>query len=160
MTIERTNQGDLDLLDHPVARRLLESSVPARLGYIATDGTPRVTPMWFAWNGHAFVLGAAGSSPKVTALAARPRVALTIDTHVAPYEALYVRGNAEIERVDGVVTEYAEAALRYLGPEHGAAFAENASANFTDMARISIRPDWVGLVDFRDRFPSSYEGAT
>ncbi len=160
MTIERTKQGNLGLLDHSVARRLLKSSIPARLGYIAPDGTPRVTPMWFTWNDREFVLGAAGSSPKVKALSAQPRVALTIDSQSAPYEVLYVRGDAELEAVDGAVPEYLEAALRYMGPERGAAFAEHASANFRDMVRISIRPDWVGLVDFQNRFPSSYQAAT
>src|SRR5215472_8511093 len=35
-------QGDLRLLETDVARRLLSSTIPARVAYIATDGTPRV----------------------------------------------------------------------------------------------------------------------
>lgn len=42
-------QGDLRLLDTDVAQRLLGSTIPARLAYVATDGTPRVVPTWFEW---------------------------------------------------------------------------------------------------------------
>ena len=45
-----TKQGDLKLLSSPVAQELLQSTIPARLGYIARDGTPRVVPIWFHWN--------------------------------------------------------------------------------------------------------------
>ncbi|MFI6918792.1 hypothetical protein ACIBIZ_02470 [Nonomuraea spiralis] len=44
-------QGDLRLLGHPVARGLLVSSELARVAYVARDGTPRVLPMLFHWNG-------------------------------------------------------------------------------------------------------------
>ena len=35
-----TQQGDVALLDDPVAQRLLQSPAPARLAYVWTDGTP------------------------------------------------------------------------------------------------------------------------
>ena len=84
MTAEDIPQGDLALLDHPGARELLNSAIPARLGYVAPDGTPRVTPIWFTWNGNEFVFGTAGSSPKVTALQTNPAVAVTIDSESPP----------------------------------------------------------------------------
>lgn len=37
-------QGDLALLGTAEARKLLTSQVPARLAYVARDGTPRVYP--------------------------------------------------------------------------------------------------------------------
>ncbi len=42
-----TAQGDLALLEHPVAQQLLASRELARLAYTWTDGTPRVVPIWF-----------------------------------------------------------------------------------------------------------------
>ena len=45
------HQGDLALLDDPVAQTLLQSTIPARLAYSWTDGTPRVVPIWFHWTG-------------------------------------------------------------------------------------------------------------
>ncbi|MER5334261.1 hypothetical protein [Micromonospora sp. NPDC002717] len=40
-------QGDVRLLDHPVARRLLASTELARVAHVAPDGTPRMLPMLF-----------------------------------------------------------------------------------------------------------------
>lgn len=156
MPIDTIPQGNLALLDHAVVRELLRSAIPARLGYIAVDGTPRVTPIWFTWNGHEFVLGASGISSKVKALRENPYVALTIDTETAPYRALSVRGEARVEIVEGAVEEYAKSALRYLGPEAGARFRDHAMASLRGMARITVRPDWVGLIDFETRFPADY----
>lgn len=155
MTTDTIPQGDLRLLEHPTVLQLLESAIPARVGYIAIDGTPRVTPMWFAWNGNQLVFGAAGRSPKVKALLANPRVAATIDTNNNPYEILTIRGEADVEIVPGAVAEYAEAGLRYMGPIDGARFRDHANSTMTNMARITVTPDWVGLIDFKNRFPSS-----
>lgn len=155
-TIEEVPQGDVSLLDHPVAQELLNSAIPARLGYVALDGTPRVTPIWFSWTGEEFVFGAAGGSPKVKALLASPPVAVTIDTATAPYKILLVRGRAQVEIVEGVVEEYAEAALRYFGPEKGTRFRDHAKSSFTGMARITVKPEWVGLIDFQTRYPSAF----
>ena len=44
MTTEALPQGDLRLLETDLARELLGSSIPARLAFVATDGTPRVSP--------------------------------------------------------------------------------------------------------------------
>jgi hypothetical protein len=46
-----SKQGDLSLLETPVAQQLLESKLPARISYVWTDGTPRVVPHGFHWNG-------------------------------------------------------------------------------------------------------------
>ena len=38
-------QGDLALLQLPLAQELLHAAVPARLAYVWSDGTPRVVPI-------------------------------------------------------------------------------------------------------------------
>ncbi len=156
MTSTELPQGDLALLDHPVARELRNSAIPARLGYIAPDGTPRVTPFWFTWMGSEFVFGAAGTSPKVRALEANPSVAVTIDSEAPPYKVLLARGRAEIQIVEDAVKEYAESALRYFGPDKGAQFRDYASANMAGMARVTVKPEWVGLIDFQTRHPRNH----
>src|SRR5947209_3855631 len=75
-----TRQGTLALLHEPVAQTLLQSAIPARLAYLWTDGTPRVTPVWFQWTGAVFVTTSLPLAPKLKALAQHPEVALTIDT--------------------------------------------------------------------------------
>jgi hypothetical protein len=112
--------------------------------------------MWFTWNGQELVFGAAGTSPKIKALQTNPQVAVTIDTNTSPYQILTIRGRANIETVPGAVPEYTESALRYMGPTQGAQFRDYATNNMTNMARITIKPDWVSLIDFQTRYPSSY----
>jgi len=52
-----TQQGDLALLQDPIALELLASRQPARLAYTWTDRTPRVVPIWFTWTGDELVCG-------------------------------------------------------------------------------------------------------
>lgn len=47
----RTEQGSLDLLNNPLIQDLLVSPVWARLAYTWEDGTPRLVPIGFHWNG-------------------------------------------------------------------------------------------------------------
>src|SRR5580693_1330335 len=122
-------QGDLGLLQHPASQELLVSKIPARLAYVWTDGSPRVIPIWFHWNGKEIVMG-------------------------TPHKVLLVRGTARLEPVNGVVPEYALAADRYFGPEQGKAWVAQMGKMISSMVRVTITPTWVGLLDFQTRFPS------
>ena len=154
-----TTQGDIALLNDPIAKELLRSTIPARFAYNALDGTPRVIPICFHWTGREIVLGTPLAAPKVKALRKSPAVALTIDTNTWPYRVLQIRGTAKIETVEGVVPEYATAAERYLGRDQGQAWIEQIKKMFPQMARIAISPAWVGIIDFEKRFPSAIEAA-
>lgn len=154
-----TRQGSVSLIHEPSVQPLLQSPIPARLAYTWTDGSPRVVPIWFHWNGNAFVLGTPVTAPKLKALAKDPRVALTIDENGFPARVLLVRGSAAVETVDGVIPEYASSAVRYLGDAQGHAWVGQATQMFRQMARITIRPEWVGFLDFQSRFPSAIEKA-
>jgi hypothetical protein len=149
------NQGSLDLLQHPTSQSLLQSRIPAGLAYIWTDGTPRVVPIWFHWDGRAFVLGTPPKAPKLKALAENPKVALTIDDDNFPHKVLLVRGSARLEKMQGIVPEYALAAERYFGSQQGKAWVEQLRSMTQEMVRISVTPEWVGLLDFQTRFPSA-----
>ena len=154
-----SKKGDPALLNDPVAQELLHSTIPARLAYIGRDGTPRVVPVWFHWNGEEIVLGSPPKAPKVSVLPYHPRVALTIDTDAWPHKVLQIRGTAKVEMVDGVGPEYAAAAHRYFGEEQGRAWVEQVKKMFPRMARISVRPEWVNILDFEQRFPSAIAAA-
>jgi Pyridoxamine 5'-phosphate oxidase len=151
-------QGDLSLLQHPVAQELLSSKIPARLAYIWTDGTPRVVPIWFHWTGRELVLGTPPKAPKLKALAKNPKVSLTIDNDAFPHKVLLIRGSARLEPVEGIVPEYALAAERYFGKERGQAWLTQLRGMVTGMVRIAITPQWVGILDFKTRFPSALAG--
>jgi len=154
-----TKQGSIALLNESVAQELLRSNSPARLAYVWRDGTPRVVPIWFHWNGTDIVFGTPPDAPKVKALGPGSRVAISIDGNAWPYKVLQIRGAARVETVAGVVPEYALAAERYFGPEQGKAWVAQVGGMFTHMARIAVKPDWVALLDFETRFPSAIEAA-
>ena len=148
-------QGSRELLDTPLARRLLGLAIPARMAYTATDGTPRVVPTWFQWTGGELVMPTFVRGPHVgvparrlVALRARPDVAITIDTESAPAQALLVRGRAQVTEADGIDPDYAASARQYLGEEAARDYLAMADQPGTRMARIAVRPAWVGLLDF------------
>jgi hypothetical protein len=153
--MKAVQQGGLDLLQHPTSQELLHSKIPARLAYVWTDGTPRVIPIWFHWNGSEFIMATPPRAPKLKALAKNPKVSLTIDDNTFPHKVLLIRGSARLESVDGIVPEYATAAERYFGPEQGKAWVNQLRTLTSSMVRITIAPEWVGLLDFQTRFPSA-----
>lgn len=148
-------QGDLGLLQHPASQELLHSKIPARLAYVWMDGSPRVVPIWFHWDGKHIVMSTPPKAPKLKALARNPKVALTIDDNVFPHKVLLVRGTVHLEPVQGVTPEYALAAERYFGPEQGKAWVAQMGKMVSSMVRITLTPDWAGLLDFQTRFPSA-----
>lgn len=146
-------QGDTRLLDADLARRLLASTELARLAYVAADGTPRVLPMMFHWTGDELVFATFAGAHKIAALRARPAVAVTIDTPGPPPEVLQLRGRVTVTDVDGLVPEYVLAHHHYFGPEQGARNVAGVDRPGVRMARIALRPTWVGLLDFTTRLP-------
>jgi hypothetical protein len=154
-----TEQGDLALLDDPVAQELLHSTNLARLAYNWRDGSPRVVPIWFHWDGGTIVLGSPPNAPKVNVLPDNAKVALTIDRDEWPYHALLIRGTASVETVNGVTPEYVACAERYFGPEQGREWVKGVRQMSPQMARIRVRPEWVSVLDFETRFPSAIADA-
>jgi hypothetical protein len=151
-------QGDVALLQDPVAQELLRSKIPARFAYTATDDTPRVVPICFHWDGREIVLTTFPRSPKVRALERCPQVALTIDTEGTSPKVLLIRGTAALETSPGIVPELVETTRRYFGEEGAAAWLQQLGALLPfagGMVRIAVRPEWVGILDFQQRFPSA-----
>lgn len=158
-------QGDPKLLDTEIAKQLLSSRIPARLAYIANDGTPRVIPTWFHWDGAEVVMATYIAGPHVrhppgrpAALRANPSVAISIDTETFPPRVLQIRGRASVSEVDGLVKEFEMAAQRYLGDEAAKGYLAQMIKPGVRMARIAVRPVWVGTLDFQTRLPAHVGG--
>jgi hypothetical protein len=160
-------QGDLALLETETAQRLLASTIPARMAFVAPDGTPRIVPTWFHWTGEELVMPTYIAGPQIgirhpaarlAALRARPDVAVSIDTETFPPQSLTLRGKVGITEVDGLAPEYAAAARRYLGEQAAAGMLAGLDQPGTVQARIALRPAWVGLIDFVTRMPSVQGG--
>ncbi len=145
----------VDQLDNdPVARTLIEARIPARLSYSAPDGSPRVVPVSYVWDGAAFVFATWPTAAKVRALELDPRVAMTIDSNdFTPY-ILLVRGRVtSMERVDGIPDVYVEASRRIVGEDRMEEWETNVRRDIPEMIVITITPDWIKLIDFVTRFP-------
>jgi PPOX class probable F420-dependent enzyme len=157
-----TKQGDLALLDDPVAQELLRAPLPARLAYVWPDGTPRVVPIGYHWDGQDLVIGTPPGAPKVAALRRNPKVAITIDTDAFPCKVLLIRGTATLETEPGPIPEWVAAGKRMMGEELGTQVSEQLGAlvpRMGGMVRVRVRPEWVGIIDFQTRLPSAVERA-
>ena len=147
----------LEVLNTPPAQALLHSKLLIRLAYIGRDGYPRVVPIGWLWKNGRFVVCTARNAPKVTALQANPRVALSIDKETQPPHILLVRGNAAVEIVDGVPDEYLEASRKYIPGSQWDDFETQVRGLYPQMARISITAEWAKLIDFETTFPSAVQ---
>jgi hypothetical protein len=155
-----TKQGDLANLNDPVAQKLLQSTIPAHLAYVWSDGTPRVEAIWFHWDGKQLVMASPGAAPKAHVLKTGDKVAITIDTSEFPYKVLMIRGVVEITNVPGTAPEYVLSAERYFGKEGGQGWmATLGQLSLTMGFRVAVTPEWVGIMDFEQRFPGAIANA-
>ncbi|MET7329267.1 pyridoxamine 5'-phosphate oxidase family protein [Nonomuraea sp. NPDC005650] len=148
----------IEILNRPISQELLARDV-TRLAYVAKDGTPRNVPIIFAWNGAEIVMCTPKNSPKLPGLRKNPAVALTIDTEVHPPKILLIRGQAELDYVDGIPDEYLQQTSTYeMTPEQRVEWeAEVRSLYHDGMVRIVVTPTWAKLIDFETTLPSAVE---
>ncbi len=145
------------VLAHPTSRELLGRDL-TRLAYAAEHGGPRNVPIAFTWTGSQIVLCTIPNAPKVAALRADPRVALTIDTEVHPPLILLIRGTAELEKVEGIPDEYLEMNGAYgMTDEQRVAWEAEVRSLYDRMVRITITPTWAKLIDFEETLPTAVE---
>ncbi len=147
----------IELMKDPVAQELMQAPIPARLAYIAPDGSPRVVPIGYLWNGEVFEMWTAVNAPKVSALAANPKVAFTVDNNDFPPHVLLVRGDADVEVVEGVPDGYIEASRRYVGEAGMPEFEAGVRALYKQMAVVRVTPTWAKIHDFETRLPAAVE---
>ena len=88
-------------------------------GHLATarpDGSPQVTPMWFAWDGEVLRFTHTSKRQKYRNIEANPNVAMSIIDPDNPYRYLEVRGVVEEIVPDPTGAFYLELNDRYSGP--------------------------------------------
>lgn len=140
-----------------VARKLLQRPL-ARLAYVARDGTPRVVPIGYTWDGSALIMCTTANAAKVKALQVNPDVALTIDTDGFPPNVLLLRGKAELEWVDGIPDEYMQMNdPSYMTPEQRTEWEAGVRSVYDAMCRIRVVPRWAKVLDFETTLPSAVE---
>jgi hypothetical protein len=146
-----------EVLNGPLSQELLARDL-ARLAFIALDGTPRSIPIGFTWNGAEIVMCTAKSARKLPALRRSPAVALTIDTESHPPKVLLIRGQAELDVVDGIPEEYFQWNGTYeMTPEQRAEWEEGVRSLYDGMVRVVVKPTWAKLIDFETTLPTAIE---
>lgn len=146
-----------EVLSRPISQELLARDL-TRLAYVARDGTPRVVPIGFTWNGSHIVMCTVKNAPKLPALRHNPAVALTIDTEAHPPKILLIRGRAELDVVEGIPEEYLQANGTYaMTPEQRVEWEAEVRSLYDGMVRIVVTPTWAKLIDFETTLPSAIE---
>jgi len=147
----------IEILGRPLSREMLARDL-TRLAYVATDGTPRVIPIAFTWNGAQIVMCTPKNAPKLPALRANPMVALTIDTEVHPPTILLIRGRAELDEVEGIPEEFLAMNGTYsMTPEQRVEWEAEVRSLYDSMVRIVVTPTWAKLIDFEETLPTAVE---
>lgn len=117
--------------------QLMEVTSPPLLGILATvnpDGTPQATPIWYEYDGEAFIVTSFANRVKVRNLRLNPKVSLVIVDTVTYGEPLTVYGTAQIiER--GAQQATLRCAIRYQGERLG----RTSAAHMAGRPRVIIR---------------------
>ena len=146
-----------EVLEKPISRELLDRDL-VRLAYVAKDGTPRVVPIGFMWNGSEVVMCTTTNAPKLASLRRNPAVALTVDTEVHPPKILLMRGEAVLDEVEGIPDEYLQMSGTYeMTPEQRVDWEAEVRSLYDSMVRIVVTPTWAKLIDFDETFPTPVE---
>ena len=146
-----------EVLNRPLSQELLARDL-ARLAFIGLDGTPRSIPIGIVWHGTEIVMCTAKNARKLPALRRNPAVALTIDTESHPPKVLLIRGQAELDVVDGIPEEYFQWNGTYeMTPEQRAEWEEGVRSLYDGMVRVVVKPTWAKLIDFETTLPTAIE---
>jgi hypothetical protein len=145
------------ILEKPISQEMLDRDL-ARLAYVAGDGTPRVVPIGFTWNGSEVVMCTPTNAPKLSSLRKNPAVAITIDTEAHPPKILLIRGQAALDEVEGIPDEYLQMSGTYeMTPEQRVEWEAGVRSLYDSMVRIVVKPTWAKLIDFEETLPTPVE---
>jgi PPOX class probable F420-dependent enzyme len=93
------------------------------VGFVASDGRPLVTPVWFVVDDGQLVFATHRDTPKYRALQRDPRVTICVDDPHPPYAFVQVQGVAAVTDDPGDVLENTtRTGARYMGADHADEF--------------------------------------
>ena len=127
---------------------LLTGTRTAKLAFVARDGAPRVTPVWFVLDDTA-PAGPAGvpdllfntgvETAKGRALRRDPRVAIVVDDETPPFSVVRLHGTATlIEDLDEVGSWASRIGGRYMGAERAEEFGRRNGVPGEYLVRVRV----------------------
>lgn len=126
---------------------ILALDVPARLATVDPDGYPRITPIWFLWDGEAFQMTSLEGRPHLANLRRDRRAAICVDTE-DPHPVGGVRANRQVKAQCLAEISPDEGGLctrritrKYVPGTEGEAAAERRAG--MPRVLITLRPEWL-----------------
>ena len=94
-----------------------------KLAYVAADGRPLVTPIWFVLDGDDLVFNTGAVTGKGRSLAREGRASLVVDEEVEPYSFVKVDGRVSLsDELDEVRRFATTIGGRYMGEDRAEEF--------------------------------------
>ncbi len=125
---------------------LTELRLLAVLATYRRDGTVLLSPVWHEWRDGGFNVVTSGRDVKAAHLRRDPRASIVVCEHAPPYRGVELRCSAQLVTT-GVEAAVKRIATRYLGPDAGAAYAENSA----DDLLLRLEPGELRAWDFADQ---------
>jgi PPOX class probable F420-dependent enzyme len=126
---------------------LLAQPLVAVLATYRRDGTVLLSPVWHEWRDGGLNIVTGSQGIKAKHLRRDPRAAAVVYEHVPPYRGLELHATPTLV-TEGVAEIGERIAIRYLGREEGAKYAEEAG----DDLLIRLEPGKLRTWDFADDF--------
>ena len=116
-----------------------------KLATLTPEGWPAVNPVWYRYDGEAFLVAGRTKAQWVANIQSDPRVSACIDTCEAPYTRVLVEGTAEVADA-GWLGDWRAWSVRYLGEETGGRYYEETRHIARALVRITPRKitTWAG----------------
>lgn len=110
-------------LSAEVVAFLSEGTRTGKVGFVAADGRPLVTPVWFLVQDGQIVFNTGKDSAKGRAFARDPRVVLCVDDERPPFGFVQVQGEVRLsEDPDELLDTAVRLGTRYMGEQRGTEF--------------------------------------
>ncbi|OSC41690.1 PPOX class F420-dependent oxidoreductase [Mycobacterium decipiens] len=129
-------------LSNRVVAFLSEGTRTGMLGFVAADGRPLVTPVWFVVDSGELWFTTVRSSPKGRALQRDPRLVICVDDPHPPYSFVQVQGVASLTDDPQAVLDIAtRAGARYMGADRADEFGRRNAV--PGEVAVRVRPTKV-----------------
>lgn len=113
----------MDELSERVVSFLSAGTRTGMLGYVAADGRPLVTPVWFVVDEGQLAFNTGRDTSKGRAIARDSRVVICVDDPHPPYSFVQVQGLATVSEDPADVLDIAtRTGARYMGAERAEEF--------------------------------------
>lgn len=113
-------------LSDPRVRAFLEHGTrTGKVAFVASDGRPVVSPIWFVVEDETLVFNTGRDTAKGKAFARDPRIALCVDLEEPPYASVQVQGIVTLSDDPADLLRTAtEIGGRYMGADRAEEFGE------------------------------------